>query len=200
MVPRCGRRSRRWRIRSLGMPGGVGGTHAGPAAMLTEVWTPIARRFAARPVPERFLSCDGGEMLVLGHYRGQPPGSGHPFVAPFAHELAFRDGRIAELRQITDTQQWVNAARNGAVGVVEGGSSPRWPAGTAGRGWTPMPLTSRSPRRRRYPWAVSITVTMGRPSTHGVSSLLGRVADIAGSRDAAGDRGRRAACDRRVAA
>src|SRR5271165_6194846 len=120
MVPRCGRRSRRWRIRSLGMPGGVGGTHAGPAAMLTEVWTPIARRFAARPVPERFLSCDGGEMVVLGHYRGQPPGSGHPFVAPCAHELAFRDGRIAELRQITDTQQWVNAARNGAVGLVEG--------------------------------------------------------------------------------
>ena len=48
------------------MPGGVGGTHAGPAATRTEVWTPIARRFAARPVPERFLSCDGGDQEVDG--------------------------------------------------------------------------------------------------------------------------------------
>jgi len=181
------------------MPGGVGGTHAGPAAMLTEVWTPIARRFAARPVPERFLSCDGGEMLVLGHYRGQPPGSGHPFVAPFAHELAFRDGRIAELRQITDTQQWVNAARNGAVGVVEGifAAVARRDGGARMDTYAPdVAITEPS----SLPLGGVYHGHDGRPSTHGVSSLLGRVADIAGSRDAAGDRGRRAACDRRVAA
>ena len=70
---------------------------------------PVARRFAARPVPERFLTCDGGERVVIGHYVGQPPGPGGPLSAVFAHILTFRDDRIAELIQITDTQRWVRS-------------------------------------------------------------------------------------------
>lgn len=94
---------------SEGMPLGVGGTHVGPAAMLREVWMPVAQRFAARPVPERFFICDSGDIVVLGHYEGRPPSPGRPLSAAFAHVLTFRDDRIVELIQITDTQRWVEA-------------------------------------------------------------------------------------------
>jgi 2-(1,2-epoxy-1,2-dihydrophenyl)acetyl-CoA isomerase len=104
---------------SEGMPAGVGGTYVGATAMLREVWMPLAQRFAVRPVPERFLTCDGGDIVVLGHYEGQPPGSGRPLSAVFAHVLTFRDDRIAELLQITDTQRWVEAASDADIAVVE---------------------------------------------------------------------------------
>lgn len=104
---------------SAGMPAGVGGIHVGATAMLSEVWMPVAQQFAARPVPERFLTCDSGDIVVLGHYEGQPPGPGRPLSAMFAHVLTFRDHRIAELVQITDTQRWVEAASDADVTVVK---------------------------------------------------------------------------------
>jgi uncharacterized protein len=104
---------------SDGMPLGVGGTHLGPTAMLRDVWAPAAQCFAARPVPERFLTCDGGDIVVLGHYQGQPPGPGRPLSAVFAHVLTFRDDRITELIQITDTQRWVEAAVDADTTVVK---------------------------------------------------------------------------------
>lgn len=112
---------------SDGMPLGVGGTHVGPMAMLREVWIPVAQRFAARPVPERFLTCDGGDIVVLGRYEGQPAGSSRPLSAVFAHVLTFRDDRIAELIQITDTQRWVNAECDADTTVV---TMPRSDAAT----------------------------------------------------------------------
>ncbi len=101
-----------------GMPGGVGGTHAGPTPMLTDVWAPIARRFGVRPVPDRYYTSDDDGVIVTGTYTGEPPGADHPLSAAFAHVLAFRDGRIAELRQITDTQRWGEAAAAADVAVV----------------------------------------------------------------------------------
>lgn len=95
---------------SDGMPCGWAGTHAGPRAMLTEVWAPVWRRFRARPVPERFLSCDDGTVVVTGTYVGQPPDATAPLEAAFAHVLALRDGQVCELRQITDTRRWAQAA------------------------------------------------------------------------------------------
>ena len=95
---------------SEGMPWGWGGRHEGPAAMITEVWAPVWRRFRARPVPERFLSCDDGTVVVTGTYAGQPPGATAPLEAAFAHVLALRDGQVCELRQITDTHRWAQAA------------------------------------------------------------------------------------------
>ena len=103
---------------SEGMPEGVGGVHRGPRAMLADVWAPIARRFAVRPVAERFLPCDGGDVVVLGTYAGAPPGSDTPLRAAFAHALSFRDGRVVELRQITDTQRWADAASRQRLAVV----------------------------------------------------------------------------------
>src|SRR5215470_6316735 len=84
-----------------GMPAGPGGTYTGPTAMLRQVG-PVDRLFAGGPAPERFLSCESGEVVVTGSYPGQPPGAGRPQAAAFAYVLAFRDGRVAELRQFTD--------------------------------------------------------------------------------------------------
>jgi len=95
---------------SEGMPGGLGGAHAGPGAMLSEVWAPVWRRFRVRPVPERFLICDDGTVVVTGTYIGQPPDGTPPLTAAFAHVLALRDGQVRELRQITDTHRWAQAA------------------------------------------------------------------------------------------
>jgi len=103
---------------SEGMPGGLGGRHAGPAAMLTEVWGPVWRRFRARPVPERFFSCDDGSVVVTGTYVGQPPSATPPLTAAFAHVLALRDGQVRELRQITDTHHWAQAATAAEAEVV----------------------------------------------------------------------------------
>jgi ketosteroid isomerase-like protein len=101
-----------------GMPDGIGGTHTGPTAMLTEVWAPVARRFAVRPLPDRFYTCDDGDVVVIGSYVGEPPGTDRPFTAAFAHVLAFRDGLIAELRQVTDSQGWGEAAASADVAVI----------------------------------------------------------------------------------
>lgn len=105
---------------SDGMLMGVGGTHVGPTAMLHDVWVPVARRYAARPVPERFLTCESGEVVVLGHYRGQPQGGNDQLSATFAHVLTFRDNRIAELLQVTDTKRWADAAPDHDIEVVKG--------------------------------------------------------------------------------
>jgi ketosteroid isomerase-like protein len=101
-----------------GMPGDWGGPHVGPTAMLTEVWAPAWRRFRARPVPERFLSCDDGTVVVTGTYVGQPRHATPPLRAAFAHVLALRDGQVCELRQITDTQRWAEAAAGADAEVV----------------------------------------------------------------------------------
>src|SRR5215831_7820089 len=96
-----------------GAPSGLGGTHTGPKPMLRRVGGPVDRLFAARPAPQRFLSCESGEVVVTGSYTGQPPGAGQPLTAAFAHVLAFRDGRLAELRQFTDSHHRPQAAAAG---------------------------------------------------------------------------------------
>ena len=103
---------------SEGMPEGWGGRHGGPEAMLTEVWAPAWRRFRARPVPECFLSCDDGTVVVTGTYVGQPRDATAPLTAAFAHVIALRDGQVCELRQITDTQRWAQAAADTDAGAV----------------------------------------------------------------------------------
>jgi ketosteroid isomerase-like protein len=103
---------------SQGMPAGWGGTHAGPAAMLAEVWEPAWRRFRARPVPGQFLSCADGTVVVTGTYVGQAQPGAHPLNAGFTHVLGFREGRVRELRQVTDTRQWARAAADADADLV----------------------------------------------------------------------------------
>jgi uncharacterized protein len=102
---------------SEGRPGGWAGRTWGRqrcSPRCGRVW----RRFGVRPVPERFLSCDDGTVVVTGTYVGQPPDAAPPLTAAFAHVLALRDGQVRELRQITDTRRWAQAAAAADAGLV----------------------------------------------------------------------------------
>jgi len=55
---------------------------------------------------------------VTGRYTGQPPGAGQPQAGAFAHVLAFRDGRVAELRQFTNSHRREQAAAAAGLGTV----------------------------------------------------------------------------------
>jgi 2-(1,2-epoxy-1,2-dihydrophenyl)acetyl-CoA isomerase len=93
-----------------GMPFGIGGDHAGPAAMRQNGWGAIARHFEARAEPERFLDLADGRLLVTGRYRGRGKQGGAALEADFAHLIAIGQGRIKSLEQFTDTARWHDAA------------------------------------------------------------------------------------------
>lgn len=92
-----------------GMPGGVGGAHHGPEAMRRNGWGGIARLFAARAEPGRFLPLADGRLLVTGRYTGAGRRGGGPLDAAFAHLITVTDGRISALEQYTDTAAWARA-------------------------------------------------------------------------------------------
>lgn len=92
-----------------GLPG-LGGTHQGAEAMLAGAWIPAFLTYRAVPVPDETVVGHDGTTVVLGRYRGRPPTTGVDFDAGFAHLFRLRDGLICELRQITDTRRWVDAA------------------------------------------------------------------------------------------
>jgi ketosteroid isomerase-like protein len=92
---------------SMGMPCGVGGVHDGREAMIGEVWVRVFQDFDVSPVPERVGFTGDGQAVVHGHYRGTRRADGASIAAEFVHLLRFDlDGRVVELRQITDTASW----------------------------------------------------------------------------------------------
>jgi ketosteroid isomerase-like protein len=91
---------------SAGMPGGVGGVHDGPRAMLAGVWMRVARDFDVTPVPDELIVGADGRVVVVGRYLGSARATGSPVDAAFAHVLTIENGRILRLQQITDTHQW----------------------------------------------------------------------------------------------
>lgn len=94
---------------SRGMPMGVGGDIDGPDAMIRDVWGVVAEGYDVRPVPDDLLAVGQDRVVVIGRYLGRARSSGRSFEAAFAHDVAVRDGRIAALRQITDTVPWRDA-------------------------------------------------------------------------------------------
>lgn len=92
-----------------GMPAGAG-EHTGAEAMWTDGWSQIGRAFAAGPKPLEMTSLADGRLLVAGHYEGHGRRGGGPFTAAFTHVFSFRDGRISELVQVTDTARWRDGA------------------------------------------------------------------------------------------
>lgn len=91
---------------SAGMPGGIGGRHVGPTAMLSDVWLPTFTTYDVTPVPETIRHVDDGSVLVHGWYIGIVRSSGAPVRAEFVHLIEVDDERIVGLRQITDTASW----------------------------------------------------------------------------------------------
>ncbi len=95
---------------SEGLPGGNGGTHVGRDHMLRYCWAPVHRTFNALPRPGDRINADDGRVVVMGDYHGTSPRTREPFTAAFVHIFSFVDGRIAKLRQVTDTRRWPPAS------------------------------------------------------------------------------------------
>jgi uncharacterized protein len=91
---------------SAGMPLGVGGRHDGPRAMLEHVWGPVFAHFEMSVEAEELLSSGDDRVTAVGRYRGVERETGRRVDAVFAHVLTVRDGRIAALKQVTDTRSW----------------------------------------------------------------------------------------------
>jgi ketosteroid isomerase-like protein len=87
-----------------GMPVG-GGVATGPAAA-EEHWWAIGRRYAVRAEPEDVLPCAAGRLVVRGRYRGRRRSDDRPVDAEFIHIWRASEGRLIELRQLTDTARW----------------------------------------------------------------------------------------------
>jgi ketosteroid isomerase-like protein len=96
---------------SDGMPLGVGGEHKGPETMIRGVWTKVFATYDVHADVERFYASGDDHVVAVGHYRGTVRASGQPIEAAFAHVLTIRDGRIARLHQITDTERWPSPNR-----------------------------------------------------------------------------------------
>jgi 2-(1,2-epoxy-1,2-dihydrophenyl)acetyl-CoA isomerase len=93
-----------------GLPLDMGGRHDGPEAMQRNLWWTIGRHYKVEAQPEDFRVLDDGRLFVAGHYRGEGRASGRRLDAAFIHLIGFAaDGRIASLRQLTDSAAWVHA-------------------------------------------------------------------------------------------
>lgn len=94
-------------LEAEGNPLEAGNPYMGPEAVLHGVFLYLVERidnFSA--APERFV--DGGDIVVAeGRYTGTVKATGAPLDAQFAHVWRFRDGKVAEFQQYTDTAQWV---------------------------------------------------------------------------------------------
>ena len=91
---------------SAGMPLEVGGRHAGPRAMLEQVWGRVFAHYDISVEPEELLPSGDDRLVAVGRYHGVERATGRRIDAAFAHVLTMRDGRIAALRQVTDTRCW----------------------------------------------------------------------------------------------
>jgi 2-(1,2-epoxy-1,2-dihydrophenyl)acetyl-CoA isomerase len=93
-----------------GLPLDMGGEHRGAEAMQRNLWWKIGKHFKVEAQPDEFRVLEDGSLLVTGHYRGVARRSGRALDAEFTHVLGFdHDGRIASLRQLTDTAAWAEA-------------------------------------------------------------------------------------------
>ncbi|GLZ49695.1 hypothetical protein Acsp06_58800 [Actinomycetospora sp. NBRC 106375] len=103
-----------------GLPFDLGGAHDGAEAMIRDFWWAIGRHYRARAEPAEFLALADGGLVVLGRYTGTARDGGRALDAAFAHVITFTDdGRIASLRQYTDSARWAGAARSTPAGQRE---------------------------------------------------------------------------------
>jgi uncharacterized protein len=98
-----------------GMPNGWGGVYSGSETMVRECWARVFGELDIRPVPEELLPTADGRIVVLGTYRGTARATGNELAAVFAHVLAFRDGQVSVITQITDSARWHEALHGPTV-------------------------------------------------------------------------------------
>jgi ketosteroid isomerase-like protein len=94
---------------TAGLPNGYGGEYHGAKAMLLDVWARVWADYDMAPRPDQLLVAEDGTVVAVGRYLGSARATGRSVDAAFAHILRFRDGKLVELHQITDSQRWVEA-------------------------------------------------------------------------------------------
>lgn len=94
---------------SPGLPFAGGRATRGVDESLTGVWGKIFRHFEVVPAVESYLETRDGTVVGVGVYQGTARSTGRPVHAWFVHLWTVSDGRISELRQVTDTAQWATA-------------------------------------------------------------------------------------------
>jgi hypothetical protein len=87
-----------------------GGTYRGIEAVRTNIFDPLDEQwwdeFSA--VPTEFLDA-GGEVVVLGRYRGVAKGTGKQLDVPFVHVWTIHGEKAVRFRQFLDTAGWIEA-------------------------------------------------------------------------------------------
>jgi ketosteroid isomerase-like protein len=87
-----------------------GGTYRGVDEVRRNIFDPLDEEwwddFSA--VPTEFLDA-GGEVVVLGRYRGVAKGSGKQLDVPFVHVWTVRGEKAVRFRQFLDTAGWIEA-------------------------------------------------------------------------------------------
>jgi len=87
-----------------------GGTYHGLEEVRRTIFDPLEEEwwdeFSA--VPTEFLDA-GGEVVVLGRYRGVAKGTGKQLDVPFVHIWTVRGERAVRFRQFLDTAGWIEA-------------------------------------------------------------------------------------------
>lgn len=85
--------------------------YVGPNAVLEGVFMRIVQDWEGFEVaPEDVL--DAGDTAIgYGHYSGVYKKNGERVKAQFAHFFTFREGKIVQFQQYTDTAQFMNAVR-----------------------------------------------------------------------------------------
>ena len=87
-----------------------GGLHRGVADVRRNIFEPLDEswwdEFTADP--DEFLNA-GGEIVVMGRYRGVAKHTGKQLDVPFVHVWTVREGKAIRFRQFLDTAGWVAA-------------------------------------------------------------------------------------------
>jgi uncharacterized protein len=87
-----------------------GGLYRGLDEVRANVFDPLDRDWWEEFVvtPEEFIDA-GGDVVVLGRYRGVARATGKKLDVPFVHVWTFEDERAVRFRQFLDTAGWVEA-------------------------------------------------------------------------------------------
>jgi ketosteroid isomerase-like protein len=87
-----------------------GGLYEGLAEVRRNVFEPLDADWWDEFVvtPSEFLDA-GGEVVVLGRYRGTAKRTGRKLDVPFVHVWTLHDGKAVRFRQFLDTAGWNEA-------------------------------------------------------------------------------------------
>jgi uncharacterized protein len=87
-----------------------GGIYHGRDEVRRNIFDPLDEEWWAEFTadPDEFLDA-GGEVVVIGRYRGVAKGTGKKLDVPFVHVWTVEDDQCVRFRQFLDTAGWVEA-------------------------------------------------------------------------------------------